>query len=183
MTFVQKICTFNINEIDYRCQFHQHFTGTFCANIFSPKLQSWKVTWESCAQHFHTKHAHKMLMKLTTGVNFINILRMHFAPIFWRQKNFKAEYNKRKLHNALSYKSVRIKCWWNWLKVDVDVARPIAQKTMVWEVLGSIPCSADGFSLENLWRWLFLEINISSLSGNGYKCIWTYNKKCYLIYL
>ncbi len=22
----------------------------------------------------------------TTGVNFINILRLHFAPIFWRQK-------------------------------------------------------------------------------------------------
>jgi len=29
VTFVQKICTFNIDEIDYRRQFNQHFTSNF----------------------------------------------------------------------------------------------------------------------------------------------------------
>jgi len=69
------------------------------------------------------------------------------------------------------------------LHVDVDVAKPIARKTTVWEVLGLIPCSADGFSCENIWGWIFLEINFSLLSDNGYKCILTYNQKCYLICL
>jgi len=32
------------------------------------------------------KAAHKMSVKLTPGVNFINILHAHFAPIFWCQK-------------------------------------------------------------------------------------------------
>jgi len=36
------------------------------------------------------------------------------------------------------------------LDVDVDVAQPIAQKATVREDLGSIPCSADGFSCENI---------------------------------
>jgi hypothetical protein len=34
--------------------------------------------------------------------------------------------------------------------VDVNVAQLIAQKTTVREDLGSIPCSADGFSCENI---------------------------------
>ncbi len=29
LTFVQKICTFNVGEIDTCCQFHQHFTSSF----------------------------------------------------------------------------------------------------------------------------------------------------------
>ncbi len=32
--FVRKICTFNIDEIDYRRQFHQHFLWAFFIQIF-----------------------------------------------------------------------------------------------------------------------------------------------------
>jgi len=33
--FVQKICTFNIDEIDYRCQFYQHYKNSFlCVEVF-----------------------------------------------------------------------------------------------------------------------------------------------------
>ncbi len=37
-----------------------------------------------------------MLMKLTPRVKVINILRMNFVPMLWRQKNYKAKCNKRK---------------------------------------------------------------------------------------
>ncbi len=82
---------------------------------------------------------------------------------------------------AQSYLFIAISC----ISISqyVDVAQPIARKTTVWEDLGSIPCSVDGFSLENIWGWLFLQITISLLSDNGYKCILTYNKKCHLICL
>jgi len=44
-----------------------------------------------------------MLVKVTTGVNFINILCPHFAPIFLRQNISKPKPNKRKAvrHNML----------------------------------------------------------------------------------
>jgi len=43
MTFIQKIRTFNIDEIDTCSQFHQQFMNSFCADFFlqikfSPKL-------------------------------------------------------------------------------------------------------------------------------------------------
>jgi len=56
--------------------------------------------------------AHKMLVKLTPVVIFINILWANFAPIFLRQKNYKAKpwtncsqtVIREKLCKALSYK-------------------------------------------------------------------------------
>ncbi len=50
-----------------RCQFNQHFTKDFFANIFLPKNCKAKTELEkSCAKHFSTKkRACKMLMKLT----------------------------------------------------------------------------------------------------------------------
>ena len=53
--------------------------------------------------------------------------------------------------------------------LDVDVAQPIAQKTTVQEVLGSIPCFAANVKtlLWNIWGWL-LDIYISLLSDNGF---------------
>jgi len=51
-----------------------------------------KITWPKCNREklrealLNEKRASKMLMKLTAGVNFINILRANFAPIFLRQK-------------------------------------------------------------------------------------------------
>jgi len=62
----------------------------------------------------YKKIAHKMLMKLTKGVNFINILCTNFlyeSPLssfsllrVWLWTNF-------------CMKNSRVKCWWNWLKV------------------------------------------------------------------
>jgi len=47
--FVRKICTYNFDEIDYRSQFHQHFTHAF---LYENSL-------------LYEKGARKMLMKLT----------------------------------------------------------------------------------------------------------------------
>ncbi len=39
----------------FRCQFHQHFTCTFCTNILMP-YKSWNKTIESCSICFRTKN-------------------------------------------------------------------------------------------------------------------------------
>jgi len=62
------------------CQFHQHFTHAFCANIFVPKI--FKPKTQLChflGRNFGPKHTCKMLLKLTPGVNFINILHTNFS--------------------------------------------------------------------------------------------------------
>jgi hypothetical protein len=56
------------------------------------------------AKNLYKKCARKTLMKLTLGVNFINIFK-HFLLIFWRQKITKPNITSReKLLNLLSYK-------------------------------------------------------------------------------
>jgi len=46
-TFVQKICTKNVDEIDHCSQFHQHFKSSFCTKKILPKKsQSQAVTRE-----------------------------------------------------------------------------------------------------------------------------------------
>jgi len=58
------------------------------------KLQSQTIIREKLHKALsYEKRAHKMLMKLTPGVNFINILRTPFAPIFLRQKITKPKCN------------------------------------------------------------------------------------------
>jgi len=58
-----------VGEIEPRCQFHQHFTCNFFANIFAPKkLQSQNVSKEKLRKALsHEKSAGKMFLKLTTG--------------------------------------------------------------------------------------------------------------------
>ena len=65
-------------------QFHQQFMSSFFVrmlnvtyNLRTKKLQ---ITL------LYEKAAHIMLVKLTPGVNFTNILRAAFAPKFIRQK-------------------------------------------------------------------------------------------------
>jgi hypothetical protein len=55
----------------------------------------------------YEKHANKMLMKLTPGVNFINILQSTFGPIFLCQKDLKSHnVSIEKLREALLYKKI-----------------------------------------------------------------------------
>jgi len=49
-----------------------------------------------CRKNVGSKAEHKMLVKSTPGVNFINILRKPFVPIFLRQKITKPKHYKRK---------------------------------------------------------------------------------------
>jgi len=46
---------------------------------------------------------------MTPGVNFINILRTTFLPIFWRQKITKPNVTRKKLLNLLLYKNLSSK--------------------------------------------------------------------------
>jgi len=54
-----------------RCQFYQHITHAFCGNIFcAKKLQSQNLTREKLHKVLlYKKRTHKMLMKLTPGLN------------------------------------------------------------------------------------------------------------------
>jgi len=52
---------------------------------------------------FIQKGAHKMLMKLTPAVNFINISCEPFSPIFFAKKLQSQNVIREKLRKALSY--------------------------------------------------------------------------------
>jgi hypothetical protein len=63
-----------ISCVTYR-QFHQNFMNAnviFCQNVTRKKLPKILA---------YKKGVQKMLMKLTSGVNFINILQAAFVPI------------------------------------------------------------------------------------------------------
>ena len=62
------------------CQYHQHFKISFYANIIFPKkLQSQTVSIEKMHKTLSPKKADfKMLVKLTTGVDFTKILQATF---------------------------------------------------------------------------------------------------------
>jgi hypothetical protein len=66
-TFVLKICLKNVDEIDYRCQFHQCFTRAFVVpKHFWQLFSSFSlVMFGFCIK----KSVHKMLMKLTEGLS------------------------------------------------------------------------------------------------------------------
>jgi hypothetical protein len=79
--FIRKTRADDVHEIDYSSQFHQQFTSSFCADIFAPKnkLQIQTVTREKLFKtRSYVKGTRKMPMKLTPGVNFINIFWVHF---------------------------------------------------------------------------------------------------------
>jgi len=61
------------------------------------------------------KDARKMLVKLTTGVNFINILRSLFLPISFCQKISLSELKKSCVKHFRT-KNTCVKHWWNWLQ-------------------------------------------------------------------
>jgi len=59
------------------CQVHRHFTRAFFVRKCFAQLFSTYIL----ALFFLAKAAHKILMKLTIGVNFIDILYAAFAPV------------------------------------------------------------------------------------------------------
>ncbi len=79
-----------------KCQFHQHFTCTFCANIFAPKkfkrIQSQNVIREKLLKALsYEKLAQKMLMKLTTGrqlshvtTSILNVAKITILRLWWK---------------------------------------------------------------------------------------------------
>jgi hypothetical protein len=94
MTFIRKTRAFNVDEIEpfstpdksqteprilrkqISSQFHQHFKNSICIDILSPKLTNTNCKHrKDASKHLlNKKAAHKMLIKLTPVVNFINIL-------------------------------------------------------------------------------------------------------------
>jgi hypothetical protein len=78
-----------------------------CQYSLSKKLKKKSLERENLHKILlYEKAAHKMLVKLTPGVNFINILQVPFAPIFLCQKIPKPREKQRK---ALLYKNVACK--------------------------------------------------------------------------
>jgi len=61
-----------------------------------PKAQKILTTWLNFLLSARINVAHRMLMKMTPGVNFINILCTPFVPIFLCQKITQPKCNKRK---------------------------------------------------------------------------------------
>jgi hypothetical protein len=49
------------------------------------------------------------------GVNFINILRTYFAPIFWPQKYKSWNVTIESCSICFCTKNAHVKCWWNQL--------------------------------------------------------------------
>ncbi len=88
--YLQKSCAKNVDEIDYRCQCHQHFTLTFfiqkCfGQLFSSYILALvKGFWQKST---YKKHAHKMLMILTTEINVhVNTFKTHHIAENVRRK-------------------------------------------------------------------------------------------------
>jgi len=80
------------------------------------KLQSQNVTREKLHKALlYEKYEHEMLMKLTSGAKFTNILWAAFAQIFIFTKKYKAKnLSREKLRKTHLFKKLPIKCWWNW---------------------------------------------------------------------
>jgi len=72
--FFQKAAHKLVDEIDSRCQFHQHFKSSFLGrNCFCsfPLVTAWLcIFWQ---KEIGAKAAWKILAKLTKGVNIVNI--------------------------------------------------------------------------------------------------------------
>jgi len=66
--------------LSFCSQFQQHFMSNFFSYISSPKYYKDKLlVQENYVNTFIQKAEHQMLIKLTPGVNFINILCSHFT--------------------------------------------------------------------------------------------------------
>jgi len=67
----KKLCTKNVDEIDGRCQFYQHFTRHFFVGMcFAQLFSNYSLAlWLFCWQNIGPNAARKMLMKLTIGLH------------------------------------------------------------------------------------------------------------------
>jgi len=106
-TYVQKTCTYNVNEIDTCRQFHQRFTGTLFYNILVPKnfkpITQLYIFW---CQNF--------VQKTCTNIDEIDFCPKSISPKFYEQILFcqkitKANSRREKLKNTLSYERAAFK--------------------------------------------------------------------------
>ena len=131
-----------------RCQFHQHFTckqlfwkEVFC-EVFLYLLFVFVLFWQ---KYTGKKDAHNMLVKLTTGVNFINMLTSSFYT--WRsqkRKKIVKSLVEKRLTNLLCYRTLAYlhftlcaQVWWNWLQQD-DESKEMALIKEVKSVHGKL---------------------------------------------
>ncbi len=98
------------HQVSISSTFYAHFFHTkvlFCQNVTRKKLPK-RLSYE--------KFSHKMLVKLTAGVNFMNslIFRTHWMKSFFLITN----WANCKQHLANFSKQIRLKfCWWNWIEI------------------------------------------------------------------
>ncbi len=70
--------------VPLRCQFHQRYTRKFFVRAFHfGSFFLVTCTYKSCRNDLRTKNSfvRRMLMKLTAGVNFINVLHTPFSCV------------------------------------------------------------------------------------------------------
>jgi len=124
-------------------QFHQHFTSSLISNILlTKKFQSQTVSSEKlCKTILYKKAGQKILVKLTLGVHFTNIIQAVFTLAdpkstqshWWLDCHFA-------FVGSAHVKAARKTCWWNWqqlstlLAVDDDANSALIRKFWLWSV-------------------------------------------------
>jgi len=115
-TFVQKINTSNVDEIDYRGQFHKHF---MCAFLVWKQIAKLSLVTNQLGnlwcQNFVWKRERKMLMKLTAGVDFTNmyVYEQLLCAEFPKVKKYSQVMSVFLRFWNLHVQNQFIKCWWN----------------------------------------------------------------------
>ncbi len=106
-TFLWNICTFNIDEIDTRCQFHQRFyVRIFRTNVVSAAFSSYVL---ALAKNLYKNCANLMLMKSTpvfhNVVFFSNAFKLELSLIFKPNKFVSNELliAEKNTNNIFSY--------------------------------------------------------------------------------
>ncbi len=94
--------TYTIDEIDYRCQFHQCFISSFCV-LRSQKRTNTLMTWMSFCTFgiFECKS-----FTLTCWWNWPT--KVFWAVFLCLEFGFE---------RTLVQRNTSVKCWWNWLQV------------------------------------------------------------------
>ncbi len=74
---------------EFRCQFHQHSTYSFCACRSRRRKKILMTNFFTLSGSMSVKVVHRTLMKLNLGVNFINIFCALFRTkaLFWLEKS------------------------------------------------------------------------------------------------
>ncbi len=101
-------------------QFHQHFyVQIFRTNVVSAAFSSYVL---ALLKNLYEKRSRKMFVKLTLGVDFINVLRTAFTLI--DPKSVKRCWWLDwvlTLLGSLRAQKLYVKCWWNWHLVTETV--------------------------------------------------------------